>query len=952
MTATYDEILVIADRPPRADDPADRRLLQLVRQLRVSVPDARLVLACTEAVDPDEDAPHHPDPWLSPRSWRTWLDEHRLQFTIVVLAGLAAVERLAADVRRTQPQADVVVLLSAIPQPGPLDSDRFSVAEERRGAALADDERAERDRRALSSADVALCATVDERRRAAEAGIRVLDYPTIVQAQPVDAEGRQGILSWGRFGTEPGDPDEEAAWIVTNSIAPLIHSLRPETPITVALENAPTGFAHLAPDRTLDGALAHASLLLVARPFGAEPSWLLDAAAAAGVPVVARRGSVGDPSVLIADDDAELARFAVRLLRERDLWIRSARLLQESRRDAAAVAANALQQLLQASGIEVHLGAGFAPLPLEARPDFAQRLQAISEQGQIQSAGLAEHRRLVSSYRHADLPPDDLSPAHGYEKWWDAHDDPDPAAIDDRLRSLDHRPTISLLVPVYNTDPTTLETTIQSVIAQHYPFWELCAVDDASDRTDTVDTLAGLAALDSRIRIRRLGTNGGIVAASNAALEMASGDLVALLDHDDLLAPEALLEVASMFDRDGELDYVYSDEDKLDLEGARVSPFFKPSWSPHLHLCVNYVTHFSVYRRTLLDEIGGFREGFDGSQDYDLSLRATERARRIGHLAKPVYTWRMVEGSTAVAHDAKPYALDAARRALNEALLRRGIVGHVEKGLVPGTWRPRYRIDGEPLVSLLIPTRNGRRMLERCIESVVERTTYERFEIVIVDNGSDEPDTLEFLRTVDVRVVRYPYRFNYARQMNMAVDAAAGDQVVFLNNDLEVITPGWLEAMIEIGQDPRVGAVGARLLFPSGRVQHEGVFVGYGGGSAGNVDFGGYFNLGRMIRDASAVTAACMLMRKEPFRRIGGFDERLRVAFNDVDLCLRLRQAGYQVVYTPYAELFHAESASRGNLHPQEDDAFFVRRWGPVGAFRDPFYNPNFDPAKPFRLRR
>jgi GT2 family glycosyltransferase len=235
---------------------------------------------------------------------------------------------------------------------------------------------------------------------------------------------------------------------------------------------------------------------------------------------------------------------------------------------------------------------------------------------------------------------------------------------------------------------------------------------------------------------------------------------------------------------------------------------------------------------------------------------------------------------------------------------------------------------------------------------VRERTTYRNFEIVIVDNDSDDPDTLAYLRGVDAKVVRYPHRFNYARQMNLAAEEATGDQILFLNNDLEVITPGWLEAMVELAQHDEVGAVGARLLFPGGRAQHEGVFIGFGGGSAGNADFGGYFGLGRMIRDATAVTAACLLMRLEPFHAIGGFDERLRVAFNDVDLCLRLRQQGYQVVYTPYAELFHAESASRGKLHPAEDEEFFVRRWGTVGTFRDPFYNPNLDAERPFCLRR
>jgi glycosyltransferase involved in cell wall biosynthesis len=594
-----------------------------------------------------------------------------------------------------------------------------------------------------------------------------------------------------------------------------------------------------------------------------------------------------------------------------------------------------------------------APLPVPTR-EPSTPVGPRTTQGQVQSPGFRQRRPTALAYARADLPADDLWPHLGYAAWFDAH--PLGAAtrsdIARQAAALPYQPRISIVMPVYNTDPDVLDAAVTSVLEQTYPLWELCAVDDASTDERTVRKLREIAGRDPRVKVDRLATNAGIVGASNAALAMATGEFVALLDHDDELLPEALFEVVTLLNEEPDLDFVYSDEDKLDFEGKRTTPFFKPSWSPHLHLGVNYVTHFAVYRRSLLDVLGGFRDGFDGSQDYDLSLRATEVARRVGHIAKPIYAWRMVPGSAAVTHDAKPYALDAARRALGQALVRRGVEGRIERGLVPGTWRPRYKIVGDPLVSILIPTRNGRRMLERCIESIDEKTTYRNFELVVVDNGSDDPETLDYLRSLKGRVVRYPYRFNYARQMNMAVDAAHGDQVLFLNNDVEVVTPGWLEAMVELAQHSAVGAVGARLVLPSGRPQHEGVFVGFGGGSAGNVDFGDYFGLGRMIRDATAVTAACMLMRLEAFHRVGGFDERLRVAFNDVDLCLRLRQRGYQIVYTPHAELYHAESASRGSLHPEEDEAFFVRRWGRPGVFVDPFYNPNLDSVRPFRLQR
>jgi glycosyltransferase involved in cell wall biosynthesis len=961
---SYEQILVVGDHLPAAGTwGADRRVLQLLFDVRALVPGTRLVYAATEAAPDDHwhawSVPAGVEVVAPPIEWPEWLAGERFNFSLVVLTGPASSRRLLEPLRSAQPQALVLGLLSPLAPLVAGDERRFDHPEERAGARCAAELRKARDDALLARLDGILCAGDGERARvAALAGaIPSFAYPPGVERDDHPPFARRtGIVSWGRFGAEPGDPDEAATLLGEAVLRPVLGVLAPGVELALHLEHAPSGLtAYDARPHELPNRLRKAAVLVVAREFGAptEADALVAAAADAGTPVVALRGSVSDGSpAILAVDAADLARGAAALATDPATWDgATARLDAWSAARTRAHALDALGQALVAAGIAARPGA--SPLPLPPATAGTSTGPRTTQQ-QVQSLGFAERRPTVPAYARADIPQDQLWPHLHYAAWYEAHPlgATTKADLARQASTLPATPLVSIVMPVYNTDPEVLEAAVASVLDQTYPFWELCAVDDASTDEYTVAALADLATRDRRIKVDRLAENAGIVGASNAALAMAAGDFIALLDHDDVLVPEALFEVVNLLNEEPDLDFVYSDEDKLDPDDRRTTPFFKPSWSPHLHLGVNYVTHFAVYRRSLLDRLGGFRAGFDGSQDYDLSLRATEVARRVGHVAKPIYGWRMVPGSAAVAHDAKPYALDAARRALGEALQRRGTPGRIERGLVPGTWRPRYDVVGNPLVSILIPTRNGRRMLEHCIDSINEYTTYRNYELVVVDNGSDDPETLDYLQGLKGRVVRYPYRFNYARQMNMAVDEAHGDHVLFLNNDMEVITPGWLEAMVEVAQHSQVGAVGARLVLPSGRPQHEGVFIGFGGGSAGNADFGDYFGLGRMIRDATAVTAACMLMRLEAFHRVGGFDERLRVAFNDVDLCLRLRQRGYQIVYTPYAELYHAESASRGKLHPEEDEAFFVQRWGPPGAFRDPFYNPNLDPVRPFRLRR
>ena len=539
-----------------------------------------------------------------------------------------------------------------------------------------------------------------------------------------------------------------------------------------------------------------------------------------------------------------------------------------------------------------------------------------------------------------------------YQRWLEAH-----ALTSAGLRrarnaaaGLAYRPTVSIVMPAYNSDPVWLRQAIESVRAQLYENWELCVVDDGSTRPEVRKLLQEYDSADERIRVAYLEKNQGIAVASNAALAMAKGEFVGFLDHDDELKPEALFEIVKLLNERTDLDFIYSDEDKLDENGNLVSPFFKPDWSPDLLMTMNYINHFSVIRKALIDRVGGFRPGYDGSQDYDLVLRVTELTDRVAHIAKPLYSWRKVAGSAASVPEAKEFAFKAAKKALTDALARRGLPGDVEDGLVKSTYRVRYAIQDKPKVSIIIPTRDRLDMLSRCVRTIRKKSSYENYEILVVDNESREHDTLEYLASFQGRVIPYPHAFNFASIVNTGARAAEGEVLLFLNNDTEVISPDWIEAMLEHAQRPQVAAVGARLLYPDGRVQHEGIIMGLGGGSAGNVDHGGYFSQGQSVRNCSAVTGACMMVRADVFWELCGFDERLRVAFNDVDYCLRARQKGLLVVYTPYAVLYHHESASRGRLHPDEDERFFRERWGKPGQYHDPYYNPNLSRSRPFTI--
>jgi GT2 family glycosyltransferase len=509
-----------------------------------------------------------------------------------------------------------------------------------------------------------------------------------------------------------------------------------------------------------------------------------------------------------------------------------------------------------------------------------------------------------------------------------------------------YNPSISIIMPVYNAPRDCLGKALDSVLNQYYANWELCICDDASTAPHVREMIEGYASRESRIKVVFAEENGGIAVASNRALALATGEFVGFLDHDDELTPDALYEVIVTL-QDVEADLIYSDEDKIDKRGRRCDPFFKPGWSPDLLLACNYICHFSVYRKRLVDEIGGFRESFDGSQDYDLVLRFSERTSKIVHIPKIMYHWRQVPSSAAASTKAKPYAYEAAKKALTQALQRRGIEGVVEAQVSPGFYTIRRQMVQPGKVTVIVPTRDRLNLLHQCISSIESKTDYKNYEIIIVDNGSRNAETLEYLRQMPHRVLRDDSAFNFSRLNNLAAREARGEYLLFLNNDTEVIKGEWLSAMVEQAQRPEVGAVGAKLLYPNGKIQHSGVILGLGGvaNHSHRFDDGrdgfGYFNFPNVVRNYSAVTAACMMTRRDVFNEVGGFNESdLAVTFNDVDYCLRLRKKGYLVVFTPSALLYHYESASRGFLVNPREVAYMWAKWRQE-LTSDPYYNPN-----------
>ncbi|HEY0662664.1 MAG TPA: glycosyltransferase family 2 protein [Lysobacter sp.] len=549
----------------------------------------------------------------------------------------------------------------------------------------------------------------------------------------------------------------------------------------------------------------------------------------------------------------------------------------------------------------------------------------------------------------------------GYAEWigrYDAIGTADLDAFRQRAACLASGPRISLIVPVYETPERWLRACLDSVLRQAYPHWELCIADDASPSERVREVLREYERRDPRIRVAYRDQNGHISEASNSALARATGEFVGLLDHDDELRPHSLLEMAEAIAASPQLQLLYSDEDKIDEEGRRFQPYFKPDWNPDLLLSQNYVCHFTVIRTALAREVGGFRKGFEGSQDHDLILRCSERLvpEQIHHVAKVLYHWRAIAGSTALERDAKDYASAAGARAVTEHLQRTGANATAEE-LAHGHYRVRWSVPTPaPKVTVIIPTRDKVELLRTCVESVLQRTRYPNYELVVVDNQSRDPEALAYLGELrlraGIRVLPYDLPFNYSAINNWAMANSDGELLCLLNNDIEVIAEDWLDEMVGQALRPDVGAVGAMLYYPDDSIQHAGVILGVGG-VANHAYVGqhrghaGHGARAKVAQNLSAVTGACLVVRRSVYRQVGGLDESLQVAFNDIDFCLRVREAGYRNVWTPFAELYHHESASRGSDDSPEKAERFIgevrhmeARWG-GWLQRDPAYNPN-----------
>nr|WP_252211145.1 glycosyltransferase family 2 protein [Enterococcus durans] len=547
-----------------------------------------------------------------------------------------------------------------------------------------------------------------------------------------------------------------------------------------------------------------------------------------------------------------------------------------------------------------------------------------------------------------------------YAEWITRHENIDLKSQQEQSKKFDYRPLISIAMPVYNVEIKWLEKCIDSVINQTYDNWELCISDDASTDPKIKKCLEAYEKKEPRIKVVFRKENGHISLATNSALEIATGEFIALLDNDDELPPHALFEVVKVLNERPELDVIYSDEDKIDAEGNRFDPHFKADWSPDTLMGNNYISHLGVYRSSIVKSLGGFRKGYEGSQDYDLVLRVTEQIPEdhIYHIDKVLYHWRTIPGSTASSGEAKSYIYDSGVKALTDALNRRGIKGTVRPGLISGFYEVTYEVLQEELVSVIIPTKNGYDDLKLCVDSIIEKTSYPNYEIIIADNGSTDPKMQELFAEYKkqlnerfiVELIDIP--FNYSRINNLAAEKASGKYLLFLNNDTEVIEPNWMTTMVSYAQFDRIGCVGAKLYYPDDTTQHAGVLVGIGGvaGHAlNNYDrtHCGYF--GRLVIDVNylAVTAACMMVKTADFKAVNGFDETLEVAFNDVDLCLKIYELGRYNVYAHQVELYHFESKSRGYEDTPEKQKRFAGeikkmqdKW-PAYIAHDPFYNDN-----------
>ena len=521
----------------------------------------------------------------------------------------------------------------------------------------------------------------------------------------------------------------------------------------------------------------------------------------------------------------------------------------------------------------------------------------------------------------------------------------------------EHMPLVSVVVPLYETPECFLRELIEGMLGQSYENWELCLADGSP--TDKIEHfLAVNYKGDARIRYRRLLENGGISENTNAAMKLAAGEYILLCDHDDVLTPDALFHIAKAI-TEQKADVIYTDEDKVSMDGKH---YFEPNFKPEYNLFRlrenNYICHIFAFKRSLLERTGTFRPEYDGAQDFDLILRCCEQAERIVHIPRVLYHWRSHMNSTAANPESKRYAFEAGKRAVEDHYRRLGIKAEVEMTDRPGWYRSHVAIDGEPMISIIIPNKDHIDDLDLCITSIEEKSTWKNYEILVVENNSEQKDTFVYYEELqrrynNVRILTWKKEFNYSAINNFAVRESRGEYLLFLNNDVEIITPSWMEEMLQICQQKGVGMVGAKLYYPDDTIQHAGVVLGLGG-IAGHImckanrDEIGYMGRLVSVQEISAVTAACMMMKASVFCDAGGFDEELRVAFNDIDLCMQVRSMGEKIVFTPYAELYHYESKSRGledtpekQLRFGKEVKCFKRKWERDLLKGDPYYSPN-----------
>ncbi len=560
---------------------------------------------------------------------------------------------------------------------------------------------------------------------------------------------------------------------------------------------------------------------------------------------------------------------------------------------------------------------------------------------------------------------------YDYGEWWELTKPTDEELENERHEEFAVRPKFSIVIPVYETPEKYLKEMIDSVIDQTYPDWELCLADGSRAGHSTENVLKKYAEKDGRIKYKIIGENLGIAGNTNAAMDMATGDFIVLADHDDRMTPNALYECAKVVNEYPDCDIIYSDEDKLDMDGgALFEAHFKPDFNPDLLTSVNYICHLFVIKKELKDAIGGFRQEFDGAQDYDFIFRATENAKNIRHIPKVLYHWRCHKDSTSSNPESKMYAFEAGSRAIMAHYERVGIKAEkAEKGVDYGIYHTKFILDGEPLISVIIPNKDHTADLDNCIRPMITKCTYKNLEFVVVENNSTEPETFEYYRKIqeefpNVHVVTWEREFNYSAINNFGVANSTGEYLLFMNNDIEVINESFIEEMLGFCERDDVGAVGARLLYEDDTIQHAGVVVGFGG-IAGHTFIGlhkaenSYFHRAMCAQDYSAVTAACMMSKRSVFDAVGGFSEELAIAFNDIDYCMKIRALGKLVVYAPYAELYHYESKTRGLEDTPEkvarfnrEIAIFAKKWPDILANGDPYYNPNLTLRKSnFALR-